>query len=252
MKTSIKIFIISTLILLAITSCGNNKKKVVKNEKTVGIQDILGFWNTVSEYEAENIEFQKEDNGNLLYFSYSNTRPWDSGKWSFNNGTLKLESESGNIFTYIKVEIEGDLLKITDSNGILFVFKKPPEKISEKDEILINLKAYLNKVSAFAGLDNSEFVEAEFNWNLNAEKKIKVFGLSTKCPLKEIAKNDFQSINEKVKDIGDYLSGLKFTQNVFNTTEIQSAYSGDSYAFTITIDTKSQTNSIIIKAGKLR
>ncbi len=252
MKTSIKMFFILIMILLVITSCTNNKEKVVKNEKIVGIQDVLGFWDTVSEYDAENIEFQKEDGGNLIYYSYLNSRPYSSGKWSFKNGTLKLESESGDIFTYIRVEIEGDLLKITDSNGNVSVFKRPPKKILEKDEILINLKVYLNKISAFTGLDNSEPIKTEFNWNFKGGKTIEVSGLSTKCPLKEIAKDDFQSMNEKVKDIGDYLSGLEFSQNVFNTTEIQSAYSGDSYVFTITIDTKSQTNSIIIKVGKLK
>lgn len=61
-----------------------------------------------------------------------------------------------------KVEKEGDKLKLTDKKGNLTIFKREQKKISNKEETIINLKAYINKISAFTGLENSEPVETEF------------------------------------------------------------------------------------------
>jgi len=253
MRQGIGIFLISTLILLSIMGCGNNQtnKQGDSKENILSIENILGVWDTVSGYDAENIEFQKEDDGTLIYYSYLNTRPWDNGKWSFTKGALKLESDSGDIFTYKKVEKEGDKLKLTDAKGNLTVFKRESEKISNKEETIKNLKAYINQISAFIGLDNSEPVDTEFKWNLKSGATINVSGLLTEYPLENIAKDDFQSMNEKVGGIGDYLAGLGFAQNVFNTAENQTAYADDSYAFIVGIDTEGATNAIFVKAVKL-
>ncbi len=252
MKTNIKIFITLITVVLIILSCSNSKKKFVESEKKADIHSILGFWETVSGYDAENIEFVKEDDKNLIYYSYLNSRPFDKGNFSLKKGILKLESESGDISVYVKINIKGSLLKITDPKGNTFVFKKPPKNISEKDEININLKSYLNKISAFTGLDNSKPLAIDFNWNLKGEKLVKVSGLSAIFPLKGIADNDFQAMNEKVKDIGNYLSGLGFSQDIYNTSEIQDAYSGDQYVFIIVLETTGKTNAINIKTGKLK
>jgi len=252
MKINIKIFIVSITVLLIILSCNNSKKKLVENEKTADILGVLGFWETVSGYDAENIEFVKEDNKNLIYYSYLNSRPFDKGNFSFKKGILKLESESGDISVYVKINIKGNLLKITDPKGNTSVFKKSPKNISEKDEININLKSYLNKISAFTGLDNDKILPVDFNWHFKGEKLVKVSGLSAIYPLKSIADDDFQAMNEKVKDIGNYLSGLGFSQDVYNTSEIKNAYSGDLYVFIIVLETIGKTNSIIVKTGKLK
>jgi hypothetical protein len=252
MKTNIKIFITLITVALIILSCSNSKKKFVESEKKADIHSILGFWETVSGYDAENIEFVKEDNKNLLYYSYLHSRPFDSGKFSFKKGVLRLKSESGDISVYVKINIKGNLLKITDQKGNTSVFKKPPKNISEKDEININLRNYLNKISAFTGLDNSKPLAIDFNWNLKGEKLVKISGLSAIYSLKGIADNDFQAMNEKVKDIGNYLSGLGFSQDIYNTSEIQDAYSGDLYVFIIVLEAIGKTNAIIIKTGKLK
>ena len=251
MKHKTIIFFISTILLLGMGYRPNIRMQEDKNEKKVVITDILGFWDTVSGYEAENIEFQREDDGSLIYHSYVNTRPWDNGNWSFKNGVLKLESDAGNTSTYT-VEKDGDGLKLIDKNGSTAIFKREPGKVSNNADIIINIKAYLNKISAYTGLDNSEPIQTELRWNLESGEKVDLFGLSSEYPLNDIEKDDFQSLNEKLKEIGDYLAGLGFTQDVFNTTEIQSAYSDGSYGFLVKPDTEGTTNSITIEVGKLK
>ncbi|MDY6967095.1 MAG: hypothetical protein SVR08_00365 [Spirochaetota bacterium] len=211
------VMLIFFIIISTIVTCKDNKLSTTQ---------IIGEWTTESGADWEFMNIDEENN----FFTYLNNRPYSVGKWKLDNNTLVI-IDGGEQTVKYTVKITSDLKMVfTLKNGELFVFK--PYKEKGLDELLLNARAYFHGIVKYTGLESTEIIKEEGDWNTE-RGMLKLRGYSTFLSSNE--KMNFEIINQKNKEICEYLKGLGFKDDVYNTSEIISGLISASYYFKIKI-----------------
>ena len=237
--------IIIGVLLLLIGCVKTPKERITKKTEDINIEQILGMWEVKSGTDAEQYEFQR--NGKeLLFFSYNNTKPGDSGTFQLNNGTLTIKDNASK--KEYKIVFANNTLKLIDKNKNEILLVRENKKPSENKILLNNFNSILGEAESLSGIESGEPKPVNIQWKIDEKKTTSINGYLSICNLSD--KNpDFSKVNEAVSSICDYLEGLGYKKSEINSSEFQEGYSDGTYIITVT--TSNDNFNIKISIGVL-
>ena len=123
-----------------------------------------------------------------------------------------------------------ELFLIGKNEKIILI--KENKKIKANEALLNRFNAILGNLESLASIESGDPTSSEFQWKIDKDSKENINGYSVICTLSD-TDVDFEKVNEAIKTICDYLEGLDYKSDEFNSTELQEGYISDSYIMTI-------------------
>lgn len=217
-------------------------------DKPVRLQakDLAGAWKTVKGGVGDEISFEIA-NGEGVYRSFLNSSPMEVGAWTLAGDTLSIAIECRSCgTTYYKVSLVNNLLAMQPQGGEVEQYQRiiessrGPAGCAEVLRLVRDNKQF--------GLAFSEPVPAPFPMNPDPEKPGAEKGLKTQAEVK--GGKDFEELNQKAGQVGQYLVTIGFAVDPKYTTEIINGYTKNNLAVIVALQGSSEnaeeTHQIVV------